>query len=960
MMKKAASSSPIDFRALFEASPSPMLILDPGLRIVAVNDAYQRATQTHRDTMVGHDVFEVFPDNPDDVGSTGVSNLRASLERVLALRRPDAMAIQKYDIRVSKGGATRFEARHWTPLNTPVLGADGEVQFIIHRVDDVTEHGSLLEQGEVAQRLVAHQRAVIAELGSANAALGEEIRARTSAQEALRDSRSYVRLLLDSTAEGLYAVDREGTTTLCNRAFLEMLGFGSEAEAVGRKLHGDIHHAHPDGSFYPVADCPIYRCARTGEAAHVTGEVFFRVDGTPLPVEYWAYPIWREGKLEGAICTFLDVSSRRQSEEAARASEAQFRALAQAMPNHVWASAPNGSLDWFNEGVYAYSGAPPGTLNGRGWEALVHRDDLELAGARWAESLATGKPYEVEFRLRRADGAYRWHLARAVPIHGEDGEIVRWVGANTDIEDQKAAADALKELNDALEARVEERTRERDRAWRNSQDLRVVIDEGGVFKDVSPASKSILGWTPDQMLGRTVFDFLHPDDLEPTNGALDDAKQSVLPMFENRYRHKDGGYRWLSWVAGPEGSLIYATGRNITAEKEQQAALAQAQEALRQSQKMEAVGQLTGGLAHDFNNLLTGISGSLEMMQTRMAQGRLGGIERYIDVAQGAARRAASLTHRLLAFSRRQTLDPKPTDVNRLVMGMEELIRRTVGPAVELEVVGASGLWTTLVDPSQLENGLLNLCINARDAMPDGGRLTIETANRWLDERAAREQDLPPGQFISLCVTDTGTGMTAEVISRAFDPFFTTKPLGEGTGLGLSMIYGFARQSGGQVRIYSELGKGTTMCLYLPRHRSGPEAPHDPSIFDGARPGGSGEVVLVIDDEPSIRMLAAEVLEDAGYAVLEAAEGSAGLRLLRSDARIDLLITDVGLPGGMNGRQIADAARALRPDLKVLFITGYAENAAVGNGHLEPGMQVLTKPFAIDVLRARIREMVES
>ncbi len=361
----------------------------------------------------------------------------------------------------------------------------------------------------------------------------------------------------------------------------------------------------------------------------------------------------------------------------------------------------------------------------------------------------------------------------------------------------------------------------------------------------------------------------------------------------------------------------------------------EAEDQLRQSQKMEAVGQLTGGIAHDFNNLLAAIGGSLQMIQSRLAQGRMDVVDRYIAAGQSAVKRAAALTHRLLAFSRRQTLDPKPTNVNRLVAGMEELIRRTMGPTVHMEVIGAGGLWPALVDPHQLENALLNLCINARDAMPDGGRLTIETANKWLDERAANERELPPGQYVSLCVTDTGTGMSPDVIAHAFEPFFTTKPLGQGTGLGLSMIYGFARQSGGQIRIYSELGKGTTMCLYLPRHDQNVAEDERPAARSEGRPSGDGEVVLVIDDEPTIRMLIADVLEELGYAIMEASDGPSGLRVLQSDVRIDLLITDVGLPNGINGRQVADAARQIRPNLKVLFITGYAENAVIGNGHLD-------------------------
>ena len=289
------------------------------------------------------------------------------------------------------------------------------------------------------------------------------------------------------------------------------------------------------------------------------------------------------------------------------------------------------------------------------------------------------------------------------------------------------------------------------------------------------------------------------------------------------------------------------------------------------------------------------------------------------------------------------------------MQGIEELIRRTVGPSIIVEVVGSSGLWAALVDANQLENALLNLCINARDAMPDGGRITIETANKWLDHYGARERDLPAGQYLSLCVSDTGTGMSAEVQARAFDPFYTTKPLGEGTGLGLSMIYGFARQSGGQVRIYSEVGEGTTMCIYLPRHYGEGEEPNDEpvALTDDAHAGGS-RTVMVVDDEPTIRMLVVEILEEMGHTTIEAGDGATALRLLGSGARIDLLITDVGLPGQMNGRQVADAALALLPALKVLFITGYAENAVIGNGQLDPNMALVTKPFAMDTIAARI------
>ncbi|WP_248307293.1 PAS domain-containing protein [Bosea sp. FBZP-16] len=402
---------------------------------------------------------------------------------------------------------------------------------------------------------------------------------------------------------------------------------------------------------------------------------------------------------------------------------------------------------------------------------------------------------------------------------------------------------------------------------------------------------------------------------------------------------------------------------NATLEQEvekRSAELMKTEEALRQSQKMEAVGQLTGGIAHDFNNILAGIGGSLEMAQARIAQGRIADTERFLTGAKSAVRRAASLTERLLAFSRRQTLDPKPVDVNGLVNGMLDLIARSVGPTIAIEAVGAAGLWTVFADAGQLENALLNLSINSRDAMPDGGKLTIETSNRWMDERAAKARDLKPGQYVSLCVSDTGTGMTPDVVERAFDPFFTTKPIGQGTGLGLSMVYGFAGQSGGAARIYSEPGKGTMICIYLPRHMGEVvEAGEAASDFADPAPVAGGETVLVVDDEPLVRMLCVEQLEELGYAVIEAGDGPSALKILETKQPIDLLVTDVGLPRGMNGRQLADAARMHRPDLEVLFVTGYAENAVLNHGHLEPGMHIMTKPFEMEVFARRVRDLID-
>ena len=530
----------------------------------------------------------------------------------------------------------------------------------------------------------------------------------------------------------------------------------------------------------------------------------------------------------------------------------------------------------------------------------------------------------------------------------------------------------LRELNDTLERQVEERTAEL-RLYRDivqsdrspvcafDEDYRLIafnlahsdefyrifghrVQLGEVFPDLFP---------PDQ--GSVIRAFMARALAGESYDVVEEFGDPELakPYWEvSYYPLRDDAGRII-------GAFHHA--KDISSRLRAVAELAAAQEQLRQSQKMEAVGQLTGGLAHDFNNLLTGVTGSLELLQIRIAQGRIKEADRFVNAAQGAAKRAAALTQRLLAFSRRQTLDPKPTDLNRLVRGMEELISRTVGPEISLGLsVAAVGLWSALVDPGQLENALLNLCINARDAMPDGGEITIQTGNRRLDERTARELELPPGQYVSLCVSDTGTGMPPEIIARAFDPFFTTKPIGQGTGLGLSMIYGLVHQSGGQVRINSEVGRGTTVSLLLPRHFGEVQALDVAADRVAPSRARQGETVLVVDDEPTVRMLVTEVLEELGYVAIEAADGAAGLKVLQSNVRLDLLVTDVGLPGGMNGRQVADAARVARPGLKVLFITGYAETALLNHGHLDPGMHVLTKPFAMDVLADRIKELIST
>jgi len=706
-----------------------------------------------------------------------------------------------------------------------------------------------------------------------------------------------------------------------------------------------------------------------------TYDVEYRTIGKEDGVVRWVAAKGRglfgeHGRCVRALGTAIDITVRKADEERLRTSEVlhaeserKFRAITDSIDQMVWSTLPNGRHDFYNQRWYDYTGVPHGLIDSDAWNDTFHPDDREHAWAKWRHCLDTGEHYEVEYRKRHRSGAYRWVLGRAVPLRDDQGRIIRWFGTCTDIQEIVEAREVLARSREHLEREVAERTLERDRTWRNSQDLLVVMDAQGVFHSVNPAWTSVLGWQENDLIGRGYLSFIHPDDQDSSRAALAQAASDGLPRYENRWRHKDGSYRWIAWVASPEANLIYGSGRHVTAEREAAQALARTEEQLRQSQKMEAIGQLTGGIAHDFNNLLAGIIGSLELMQRRIAAGRVNTLERYSSMAITSAQRAAALTQRLLAFARRQPLDPKRVEANRLVASMEDLLRRSMGPSIDLEMVLAGGLWPTLCDPNQLENAILNLAINARDAMPQGGRLTIETANAHLDDAYVRSQggEIRAGQYVAVSVTDTGIGMAPEIIEKAFDPFFTTKPTGQGTGLGLSMLYGFIKQSEGHVRIYSELGQGTTFKLYLPRHRGGADPDSAETAIDNsvALRAEAGETVLVVDDEAAVRVLVTEILEELGYAAIEAADGPSGLRILQSDARIDLLVTDVGLPG-LNGRQLADAGRVGRPGLKVLFMTGYAHNAAVGTGSaLEPGMEIISKPFALDTLAKKIRAMIE-
>jgi PAS domain S-box-containing protein len=539
------------------------------------------------------------------------------------------------------------------------------------------------------------------------------------------------------------------------------------------------------------------------------------------------------------------------------------------------------------------------------------------------------------------------------------------------------AEQELQQLNQSLEERANQRARELAASLTRLEDTErrfrllvesvtdyaiYMLDSEGHVVNWNPGAARAKGYSREEIIGRHFSTFYTPEDkaAEIPKLALRTARETGKFEAEGWRVRKDGSRFWASViinaVKAPDGQILGFA--KVTRDLTERRA---ADERARQAQKMEGVGQLTGGVAHDFNNLLTIIIGNLEALQRTVRRPDLDvdRLERSVANAMRGARRAESLTQRLLAFSRQQPLDPKPIDLGRLVTGMSDLLRRTLGEQITIETVLSGNVWRALADPNQLELAILNLAVNARDAMPSGGKLTLETANVHLDDQyAASQAEVVPGQYVMLAVTDSGSGMTAEVMAKAFDPFFTTKDIGHGTGLGLSQVYGFIKQSRGHVKIYSEIGEGTTIKLYLPRAHAVPAE----AEVDVAQPvaGSKDETILVVEDDPDVRAYSCETLAELGYTIVAAENGAAALRLLAANPKVRVLFSDIGLPGGMNGRQLSEEARKLRPDLKVLFTTGYARNAIVHDGRLDPGVELITKPFIQATLAEKLRDILDA
>ena len=632
---------------------------------------------------------------------------------------------------------------------------------------------------------------------------------------------------------------------LVNPAYLQLVG---HREVLGKPVREALPEVAGQG-FFDLLD-QVFEKGEVFSGVSLRALLQHTAGGAfePRFLDLVYQPLRNEfGTVVGIFVQGTDVTDRVGATEALRESEEQFRTFAQAVPNQVWAAKPDGGLDWLNQRVLDYSGEPSERLEGHGWASMVHPDDLDAARQSWMASLSSGEIYQTEFRLRRHDGSYRWHIGRAVPIRATDGAIARWIGTNTDIEEQKAVAQSLAQLNRTLEQRVDEEV----------------------------------------------------------------ARRSVV------------------------------------------------EEALRQSQKLESLGQLTGGIAHDFNNMLAGILSAIDLVKRRLASGELQEVGQILARAESSSRRAAQLTQRLLAFARRQPLDIERVDVGAVLHSLSDMFQRTLGAHVALSTAAAANLWAARTDAAQLESALLNLVINSRDAMPNGGQLSLEAANGSLDAGyASRRAEVTASDYVVVSVSDSGNGMSAETRDRAFDPFFTTKPLGLGTGLGLSMVYGFMQQIGGHASIYSEEGKGTTVRLYLPRdHSSADTSPRRESQLGPM--GAKGETILMVEDDVDLRELQSLLLQDLGYDYIVANDATAAIAVLESPRRIDLLLTDVGLPG-MNGRQLAEIARTMRPGIPVVFLTGYAEKAAVRHEFLAADMHMLTKPVTPEALAERLRRVLSA
>jgi PAS domain S-box-containing protein len=909
---------------LMLASPESMYVVWGDALTFFFNDAYSPILGPRLEGALGAPLRELWPDAWDAV--------RPPIERAFA---GESSRFENMPVAMARGGVP--EDTWWTFSFSPIYLDDGSVG------------GAFCVTKEVTQTIVAQQRLA-------------------------QENQRLIALFDKSPMFMAFLSGPEHRIELANPGYERLVG---HRDVLGKCIRDALPEVVEQG-FLPLLD-QVYR---TGQP-YIGSEVMY---DAPLATDPFSgrrqldivfQPVLGEdGTTAGVFVQGLDITPHMELQRSMREVEARNRQIIDSASDYaIVASDLEGRVTLWNAGAEHIFGWSEAEMLGHSVERIYTPEDVQAGRLRHNQqaSIATGG-VSGERWLQHKSGARFWANGSMTVLRDEQGAALGFVKVLGDRTEQQRAGMALAHSERRLGALVSASSQSLYAMSADWREMRPILG-AGASAEILPA---ITGWREERV---------HPDDRGALEAAIALATGQRQPLrLEHRALLPDGSVRWVLMRAVPllddagEVTEWFGTASDVTERRQAEEQLRQltltleervqarsaelqvAEERLRQSQKMEAVGQLTGSLAHDFNNLLTAISVGLELLELRIEQGRFDDIGRYLEMAQSSAARATALTQRLLAFSRRQTLAPTPVVAEEMVSGMLDILSRTLGPSISITTDLHAAPWAVLVDAPQLENALLNLCINARDAMPEGGPLAIGTTNVTLDDDAAAQLDIPPGDYVCLAVKDAGSGMAPAVIAKAFEPFFTTKPIGQGTGLGLSMIYGFTRQSGGQVRIDSAPGQGTTVHLYLPRFSGGTndDAAQQVPVTSLADRTGNVGTVLVVEDEDAVRALVTEVLASSGFRVLQAPEGGRAIETLQSGESIDLLVTDVGLTGALNGRQVADAGRQVRPGLPVLFITGYAASAAVGAGQLEEGMEVLTKPFTAAELERRARALLST
>ncbi|PVH28023.1 PAS domain-containing sensor histidine kinase [Pararhodobacter oceanensis] len=827
----------IDLDALFAKAPSPYMLVDTDLRIVWANAAYLAVTGRTQARLIGRILTEEFPAPPESLPD---QMLRGSFKQVLETGEADHLPLIAYPIHGPDG---QLEERYWSATHTPVLNADGAVAYILQNTVDVTDlHRGAHGGGDGAGDGGAPLNLGVDTTGR-SAALLQRAEAVANENLALGQMMDFFQSAFDQAPSFMAIVNGpEHVFQVVNQAYSDLTG---HRDILGKSVSEALPEIAGQG-FLNLLD-QVYTSGEPVSFTEMPAQIQSDPNAPPSLhfIDFIYHPLSdRTGKTVGIFVQGHDVTGKKIAEKQLTATREKFRTMAQTMPNQVWTADKDGALTWLNQRTYEFTGYSEGELYGADWAKVVHPDDLATTVENWAGAIVEGKTYEAEFRIRKADGSYRWHIVRASPLHADDGTLSGWVGTNTDIEDRKNTEAEIAKLNATLEARVAKRNRE----------------------------------------------------LEAVHAAL------------------------------------------------------------RQSQKLEAIGSLAGGIAHDFNNLLQVVTGNLQIAMRGMAAESEA--RARLEQAMRSVKRGATLASQLLSFARKQPLAPVVINLSQLISETSEIVHSAIGEGVELEIDLAEGLWNTNIDPNSMENALLNLAINARDAMEGQGRLTVTACNIEIKPEASPPHpDVGAGEYVRISVADSGSGMTPETLERVFEPFFTTKSDGHGTGLGLSMVYGFAKQSGGYISLDSEVGAGTTFHLYLPRsHEAVQELP---GMADAGLAGGSERILLVEDDE-DVRDTARHSLQQLGYQVTEAGDAEAALRLLAGGERVDLLFTDVVMPGKMSGYDLALKLQELHPEVPVLFTSGFVQDQIMHDGRLDEGVELLGKPYSQTELARRLREMLGS